>query len=164
MGLITPAVGTIFWGTIVFVILMILLAKFAWKPLLAAVKEREQGISDSLALAEKTKAEMTQLQSENEALLKDARIERDKIIKEASDTSKQLIEEAKSKSKEEADKIIVDANKAITIEKNAAMSEIKSHVATLSLEIAEKIIKGELTSNDKQKALANQLADDISLN
>lgn len=164
MELLTPSVGTIFWSTIVFVILMLLLAKFAWKPMLKAVNDRENSITDALSLAEKTKAEMAQMQSENEALLQKARAERDQIIKEASEASKSLVAEAKDKAKVEADKIIHDAHKAITNEKNAAMTEIKSHVALLSLEIAEKIIKGELASNDKQKALADQLADGISLN
>ena len=164
MELITPSVGIIFWGTLVFVILVILLAKFAWKPILTAVKDREDSIADSLALADKTKAEMAQLQSENEALLQEARAQRDQIIKEANEASKVLVAEAKDKAKAEADKMISDAHKAITNEKNAAMSEIKTHVAALSLEIAEKIVKGELASNDKQKALADQLAEDISLN
>ena len=164
MELITPSIGIIFWGTIVFVILLILLAKFAWKPILKAVKDREDSIADSLALADKTKAEMMQLQAENETLLKEARVERDKIIKEASETSKLMITEAKDKAKLEADKMISDASKAITNEKNSAMAEIKTHVAALSLEIAEKIIKSELSSDDKQKTLANQLAEDISLN
>ncbi len=164
MELITPSVGTIFWGTVVFTLLIFILAKYAWKPMLKAVNDREESIADSLALAEKTKLEMMQLQAENENLLKEARVERDKIIKEANEASKQLVAEAKDKSKVEADKIITDAHKAITIEKNSAMAEIKNHVAALSLEIAEKIIRGELSSDDKQKALANQLADDISLN
>ncbi|MDX1348619.1 MAG: F0F1 ATP synthase subunit B [Putridiphycobacter sp.] len=164
MELITPSVGTIIWSSIVFIILMLLLAKFAWKPMLKAVNDREASIADSLALAEKTKAEMAQLQSENEALLKEARVERDKIIKEANEASKAMVAEAKDKAQAEADKIIGDAHKAITNEKNAAMSEIKSHVAALSLEIAEKVIKGELASSDKQKALASQLAEDISVN
>ncbi len=164
MELITPSVGVIFWGTIVFVILLILLGKFAWKPILTAVKSREESIADSLALAEKTKAEMAQLQSDNENLLKEAKLERDQLIKAANETSKQMIADAKAQAQVEADKIVADANKAILNEKNAAMAEIKTHVAALSLEIAEKIIKGELASNDKQKALADQLAEDISLN
>ncbi len=164
MELLTPSVGTIFWGTIVFVILMMLLAKFAWKPMLSAVKNREESISEALELADKTKAEMATMQAQNESLLKEARIERDKIIKEATEASKQLVTEAKENAQVQANKIMDDANQAILNEKNAAMSEIKTHVAVLSLEIAEKIIKGELTSDTKQKALADQLADDISLN
>jgi len=164
MDLITPSVGTIFWGTIVFAILMILLAKLAWKPMLTAVKEREQSIADSLELADKTKHEMQQLQAQNETLLKEARAERDNIIKEANEAGKRLVVEARDTAKVEAHQLIEDAQKAITNEKNAAMAEIKTHVAALSLEIAEKIVKGQLSSDDKQKSLANQLAEDINLN
>jgi F-type H+-transporting ATPase subunit b len=164
MELLTPSVGIIFWGTIVFVILMLLLAKFAWKPLLSAVKEREQSISESLELADKTKNEMIQLQAQNENLLKEARAERDNIIKEANDAGKRLVTDAKDIAKTEANKMIADAQVAINNEKNSAMAEIKTHVAALSLEIAEKIVKTQLSSDDKQKALANQLAEDISLN
>ena len=164
MDLLTPSVGTIFWGTIVFVILLLLLAKFAWKPMLTAVKERENSIADSLELADKTKHEMQQLQAQNENLLKEARAERDNIIKAANDAGKRLVTEAKEVAKTEADNMIADAQVAIRNEKNSAMSEIKTHVAALSLEIAETIVKGQLSSDDKQKALANQLAEDISLN
>ena len=157
MELITPSVGTMFWGGIVFILLLILLAKFAWKPMLSAVKEREQSIEESLLLAEKTKHEMKQLQAQNEKLLKEARAERDNMIKE-------IIAEARQNAKVEANKIIEDAQKAIVNEKNKAMSELKTHVAALSLEIAEKIVKGELSNDDKQKTLANQLVDDINLN
>jgi F-type H+-transporting ATPase subunit b len=164
MELITPSVGTMFWGGIVFILLLILLAKFAWKPMLSAVKEREQSIEESLLLAEKTKHEMKQLQAQNEKLLKEARAERDNMIKEASKVSKEIIAEARQNAKVEANKIIEDAQKAIVNEKNKAMSELKTHVAALSLEIAEKIVKGELSNDDKQKTLANQLVDDINLN
>ena len=164
MELLTPSVGIIFWGSIVFVILMLLLAKFAWKPLLSAVKEREQSISESLELAAKTKNEMIQLQAQNENLLKEARAERDNIIKEANDAGKRLVTDAKEIAKLEANKLIADAQVAINNEKNSAMAEIKTHVAVLSLEIAEKIVKTKLSSDDKQKELASQLAEEISLN
>lgn len=164
MDLITPAVGTIFWQSVVFILLLFILAKFAWKPILKMVNEREQSIADSLELAEKTKTEMKALQAQNEDLLKEARAERDNIIKEANEAGKKVLAEAKEGAKKEADKIIADAQKAIATEKNAAMADLKAHVATLSLEIAEKIVKGELASDDKQKALADKLADDVSLN
>ncbi len=164
MELITPAIGTMFWGGIVFILLLILLAKFAWKPMLTAVKDREKSIAESLELADKTKHEMQQLQAQNEKLLKEARVERDNIIKEANEVSKKLVAEAKQNAQKEANKILEDAQKAIVNEKNQAMAEIKTHVAALSLEIAEKIIKGELSSDDKQKTLANQLVEDINLN
>ena len=164
MDLLLPSVGTMVWGTIIFVILLILLAKFAWKPILTAVKEREESISDALALADKTRHEMQQLQAQNENLLKEARAEKDNIIKEANEAGKKLVTLAKDNAKTEADRMIAEASRVITSEKNAAMSEIKTHVASLSLEIAETIVKGQLSTDEKQKALANQLAEDICLN
>ncbi|MFD1553134.1 F0F1 ATP synthase subunit B [Putridiphycobacter roseus] len=164
MELLTPSIGTIVWSTIVFVILMLLLAKFAWKPMLKAVNDRENSISDALSLAEKTKAEMAALNAQNETLLKEARIERDQMIKEAGEAGATILAEAKDKATAAADKIVSDAHKAITNDKNAAMAEIKTHVASLSIAIAEKIVKSELTTSENQKKLANQLADEISLN
>lgn len=164
MDLITPAVGQLFWGGLVFIILLVLLGKFAWKPMLTSVNEREKSIKESIQLAEKTKAEMVALKSQNEDLLKEARIERDKMIKDATETAKKLIEESREEGKAQQAKIVAEAQKIINIEKSAAISELKTQVASLSLEIAEKIIKGELASDDKQKALAQQIANDISLN
>ena len=164
MDLVTPAVGQLFWGGLVFIILLILLTKFAWKPILSAVNEREQNIQESMDMAIKTKAEMEALQAQNQDLLKEARIERDKMIKEASETSKKLIEESREEGKAQQQKIVAEAQKIINAEKAAAISELKTQVAALSLEIAEKVIKGELSSDEKQKALAEQIANDISLN
>lgn len=162
--LITPAIGQIFWGGLVFLILLFLLKKFAWKPMLTAVNDREKSIQESIDLAEKTKAEMESLKAQNEDLLKEARAERDKMIKEASETAKKMKEEAVEEGKAQQAKIIADAQKVINAEKAAAITELKTQVASLSLEIAEKVIKGELASDDKQKALAEQIANDISLN
>ena len=164
MDIVTPAVGQLFWGGLVFIILLILLKKFAWKPILTAVNEREESIQESKDMAIKTKAEMEALQTQNQDLLKEARIERDKMIKEASETSKKLIEESREEGKLQQQKIVAEAQKIINAEKAAAISELKTQVASLSLEIAEKVIRGELASNDKQKALAEQIANDISLN
>ena len=164
MDLLTPSVGVIFWGTIVFVILLILLGKFAWKPMLTAVNEREKSISDSLELADKTRHEMQQLQAQNENLFKQAKAEKDNIIKEANEAGKKLVILAKENAKIEANRMIEEASRVITSEKNAAMSEIKTHVAALSLEIAETIVKGQLASDENQKTLANQLAEEINLN
>ena len=164
MDLVTPAVGQLFWGGLVFIILLILLKKFAWKPILTAVNEREESIQESMDMAIKTKAEMEALQTQNQDLLKEARIERDKMIKEASETSKKLIEESREEGKAQQQKIVAEAQKIINAEKAAAISELKTQVASLSLEIAEKVIKGQLASDDKQKALAEQIANDISLN
>lgn len=164
MDLVIPDFGLLFWTGLVFVSLVFVLAKFAWKPILNAVNEREKNISDSLELAEKTKAEMVALQSQNENILKEARAERDAIVKDARETAIKMVEDAKANSKSEADKIIVAAQQAIQTEKAAAMSEIKAQIATLSIDIAEKIVKTELASDDKQKALASKLAEDINLN
>ena len=164
MDLVTPAVGQLFWGGLVFIILLILLTKFAWKPILSAVNEREESIQESMDMAIKTKAEMEALQAQNQDLLKEARIDRDKTIKEASETSKRMIEESREEGKAQQQKIVAEAQKIINAEKAAAISELKTQVASLSLEIAEKVIKGELASDDKQKALAEQIANDISLN
>jgi len=164
MELITPAIGQIFWGGIVFIILLILLKKFAWKPILKAVDEREKSIQESIDLADKTKAEMKQLQAQNETVLRAARDERDQMIKEATESGKRLLQESKDAAKIQFDKIVAEAQLVINAEKAAAISDLKTQVAALSLEIAEKVIKGELSSNDKQKALADKLAGDISLN
>jgi F-type H+-transporting ATPase subunit b len=164
MDLITPAIGQIFWGGLVFLILLFILAKFAWKPMLSAVNKREESIQESIDLAAKTKAEMEALKLQNEDLLKEARMERDKMINDASATSKKLIEEARAEGQAQQNKIVEEAQKIIQNEKAAAIAELKTQVASLSLEIAEKIIKGELASDDKQKALAEQIANDISLN
>ncbi|MBK6952448.1 MAG: F0F1 ATP synthase subunit B [Crocinitomicaceae bacterium] len=164
MDLIQPAVGQMIWASLVFVILLFLLAKFAWKPILKAVNEREKSIAESIALADSTKAEMKQLQAQNETLLRDARIERDNMIKDATETGKRIIQESKETAKIEFEKIVAEAQEVIKSEKSAALADLKTQVASLSLEIAEKVIKGELASNDKQKALADKLAGDISLN
>lgn len=164
MELVTPAIGQIFWGGLVFILLLLILTKFAWKPILKAVNDREKAIQEAISLADTTKAEMKQLQAQNETLLRDARIERDNMIKEASETGKRIIQESKDTAKIQFEKIVAEAQEVIKSEKAAAITELKTQVASLSLEIAEKVIKGELASNDKQKALADKLAGDISLN
>lgn len=164
MDLILPDFGLLFWTGLVFCLLFFLLAKFAWKPILSAVNEREQKIAQALELAEKTKAEMTALKAENDQILKDARAERDQLLKEAKEAANGLVEAAKSKAKDEANKIVEAARQTISSEKAAAMAELKNHVASLSLEIAEKVVRQELSSDDKQKALANQLAGEIKMN
>jgi F-type H+-transporting ATPase subunit b len=164
MDLILPDLGLLFWTALVFCILLFLLAKFAWKPILSAVNAREQKITEALELAEKTRSEMQALQAENDKILKEARAERDNILREAKEAANQMIEAAKSKSKSEADKIVENARHTINSEKAAAMAELKTHVAALSLEIAEKVIRGELASDDKQKALADKLVGDINMN
>lgn len=164
MDLITPDIGLIFWTGLTFLILMFVLTKFVWKPIMGVVNKREQNIQEALDMAKKTKAEMEQLQTKNANLLKEARIERDEMIKEAKETTVQMIESAKAKAKEEADKIIENARISIEAEKTAAMSELRKDVAGIALEIAEKIIREELSSDEKQRKLAQSFADDINLN
>ena len=164
MELLLPGLGLLFWTGIVFCLLMFLLAKFAWKPILNAVNAREQKISEALDLAVKTQAEMKALKAENDQILKEARAERDNILKEAKEAANTMIEDAKSKSKVEAQKIVEAARLNINSEKAAAIAEIKTHVATLAVEIAEKVVRGELASDEKQKALAEKLAGDIQMN
>lgn len=164
MDLILPDFGLLVWTGLVFCLLLFLLAKFAWKPILSAVNEREGKISEALALAEKTKAEMQALKAENDQILKTARAERDAILKEAKEAANGMVEEAKNKAKDEAAKIVEAARQNISSEKAAAMADLKNHVASLSLEIAEKVIRQELTADDKQKALADKLATEIKMN
>lgn len=158
------SVGLFFWQSLIFLALLFLLRKFAWKPILNAVNEREQKISDSLEQAEKAKEEMKALQAKNEDLLKEARAERDAMIKDAKATANKMVEDAKNTAKEEGAKMLTSARASIEAEKTAAISELKNQVAAFSIEIAEKILKGELTSDDKQKALADKMAESINLN
>lgn len=158
------SVGLFFWQTILFIALILLLRKFAWKPILSAVEEREKNISEAIEQAQRAREEMARLKSSNEDLLKQAREERDNILKEATQVKEQIIAEAKNKAKEEAEKILTASRLAIHNEKMAALTELKNQVAVLSIEIAEKILRNELSKDDKQKQLANALADEINLN
>jgi F-type H+-transporting ATPase subunit b len=164
MDLIVPSIGLIFWMTITFLIVFLLLRKMAWKPILASLKERENSIQTALDSAEKAKQEMQALQASNEAILLEARNERDKLLKEARETKESIIAEAKAGAQKEADKIMQNAKENIQSEKVAAMDEIKNQVAKLSIEIAEKIIRTELSSDEKQKALVNTMLDEVNLN
>jgi F-type H+-transporting ATPase subunit b len=164
MDLITPDLGLIFWTGLVFLLLMFILTKFIWKPLMGAVKARETNIQEALEMAEKTKAEMKKLQTQNENLLKEARLERDSMIKDAKEVSTRMVEEAKTKAKAEAEKVLANAQLAIAAEKNAALTELKTQVATMALEIAEKVVRQELAGADQQKQMASKLAEEISLN
>jgi F-type H+-transporting ATPase subunit b len=164
MELITPGIGLVFWTTIVFVILFVLLAKFAWKPILGAIKEREQSIENALAAAENAKAEMAKLKSDNERILLEARNERDALLKDARETKEKLIAEAKSIAASEGEKMLAAARTNIQNEKLAAIAELKNQVAVLSIEIAEKILKSELSSDEKQKSLVNNMLKDVNLN
>lgn len=164
MEIITPAVGQLFWGGMVFLMLLFILGKFAWKPILSAINEREMTIKESLDLAEKTKAEMEVLQASNENLLKEARVERDAMIKDAKETTNKMVADAKAIARIEADKVQTLARDAFNAEKVAAIAELKTQVASISIEIAEKVLRGELASQDKQTSLANKLVEDINMN
>lgn len=164
MDLITPEFGLVFWTAITFLCLLFILRKFAWKPILGAVEEREEGIKSALASAEKAKLEMQNLQADNEKLLKDARAERETMLKEARDIKNKMIEDAKGEAQVQASKMISQAQAAIESEKKAAMAELKNHVAELSLEIAEKVVRTELANKDKQLKLVETMLDEKSLN
>ena len=164
MDLILPDYGLLFWTGLVFCLLLFLLAKYAWKPILNAVNAREQKIQEALDLADKTRAEMQLLNAENEKILKEARSERDSLIKDAQEIAYKLVDEAKNKAKIEASKIVESAKVSISMEKAAAITDLKNQLAGYSLSIAEKIVRGDLASDEKQKALANKLADDINMN
>lgn len=163
-SLIEPGVGLIFWTTITFLLLIFLLGKFAWKPILGAIKTREKNISDALAAAESALKDMRELKSANEAILNQARTDRDSLLKEARETKDSIIAEAKAKANSEAERILASAREQITNEKNAAVAELKNQVASLSIEIAEKILRSELSNDEKQKALVSNLMKDVNLN
>ena len=158
------SVGLFFWQTVLFIALLLLLRKYAWKPILNTVNEREQKIADSLELAEKTKKEMEALKAQNDNLLKEARAERDALIKDAKATASKMVEDAKTTAKEEGSKMLAAAKSSIDAEKASAIKELKTEVAGFALEIAEKVVRGELSSDAKQKALAEKLVEDINLN
>ncbi len=164
MDLITPQFGLFFWNLLAFLIVFLILKKFAWKPILNSLNERESGIADSLATAEKVKAEMAQMKSENEALLQSAREERATMIKDAKTASDKMIAEAKDKAKAEYDKIVSDAQHAITQQKNAALIDVKNQVGALVLEVSEKIIRRELSNKGEHEKYITDLAGSIKLN
>lgn len=164
MDLLTPGPGLIIWQLFVFVLLVILLGKLAWKPILSSLKEREESIQQALDAAEKAKVEMAALKSDNEKLLREAREERDKILRDARDAAGRLHDQAQTDAKKNADKIIEDAKAVIQTEKNAALRDVKAQVAMFSLEIAEKLIKNNLKDDKAQKELADTFIKDLKLN
>ncbi|PKQ45728.1 F0F1 ATP synthase subunit B [Confluentibacter flavum] len=160
----TAPESLIFWTTIIFVIFFFLLKKFAWKPILVAVKSREESINNALKSAEKAKLEMQNLQADNQKLLQEARLERESMFKEARDIKVKMIEDAKGEAQDQANKIIEQAQAAIESEKKAAIAELKSQVANLSIEIAEKVMRAELSSNDKQLKLVESMLGETKFN
>lgn len=162
--LVLPDIGLVFWNTIAFLVLLIVLGKFAWKPMLKAIAERESGIEEALLRADKMKAEIAAMQNENEALLAKAREERAGMIKDAKDTADKMVSEAKDKAKQEYDRIISDAQLAITQQKNAALTEVKNQVGSLVVEVAEKILRKELSNKAEQESYIKQIAEGVKLN
>jgi F-type H+-transporting ATPase subunit b len=162
--MLTPDLGLLLWNLIAFLILLFILRKFAWKPILNSLKTRETSIAESLATAEKVKAEMAQLKSENEALLAKAREERAQMLKEARDTKDKIINEAKEQAKTEANKIISDAHAAIQQQKMAALTDVKNQVGNLVIEVAEKVLRRELGDKAQQETFIKKLADEVKLN
>lgn len=164
MELLTPGTGLIIWQLIIFVALVFLLSKLAWKPIINSLKEREGSIQNALDTAERARAEMAQLKSDNEKLLKEARIERDNMLKEAREVANRMKDEATADAKKSADKIINEARAAINVEKEAAMRDVRAQVALFSLEVAEKLMKKNLSSDKEQKNLVEGFINDLKLN
>ncbi len=164
MDLVTPDVGLLFWTFCSFVILYLLLKKFAWKPILGSVNDRETSIREALLAAENAKKEMENLKSDNEKILKEAKIERENMLKDAREIKTKLIADAENQAKEQASKLIESAQLAIQNEKNSAMNELKQTVVELSVGIAEKVISSELEDKNKQLKVVENMLNDASLN
>ena len=164
MDLVTPDVGLLFWTFISFTILYFLLKRFAWKPILGSVNDREMSIREALLAAENAKKEMQNLKSDNEKILKEAKAERENMLKDAREIKNKLISDAETQAKLQASKLIESAQKAIQNEKNSAMNELKQTVVELSVEIAEKVISSELEDKSKQLKVVENMLNNASLN
>ncbi|GMQ27937.1 F0F1 ATP synthase subunit B [Algoriphagus confluentis] len=164
MDLITPSSALIFWQLFGFLGLLFILIKFAWKPMLAALEERETSIENSLKAAEQARNEMANLKAENEKLLQEARLERDTILKKAQETSVKMIEEAKNEASKVAAEQIENAKAVIETEKKAALTEVKNQVALLTLEVTEKLLRKNLSDEKAQKELVEEFVKDLKLN
>ena len=162
--LLSPSIGLIVWSLLAFLIILWLLKKFAWKPILKALDERETSIQNALDEAKKAREEISNLKADNEKILAEAKTERDIILKEAREIKDKIISEAKDRAGKEAEKLISIARENINNEKMAAITELKNQVAHLSIEIAEKILKQELAEKDKQKTVINNLLQDVKMN
>lgn len=164
MDLLNPSFGLLIWTILAFLIVFFILKKFAWKPILSSLDAREKGIADALATADKVKADMQQLKSENEALLNKAKEERALMLKDAKDTADKMISDAKEKAKSEYDRIVADAQLAIQQQKNAALTDVKNQVGNLVIEVAEKVLRKELGDKPQQEKYIKDLAEGIKLN
>ncbi|MFB9863240.1 F0F1 ATP synthase subunit B [Rufibacter immobilis] len=163
MELVTPALGLLFWQVVTFLVVLFLLSKFAWKPIMGALREREESIDSALTMAEKAKLEMQSLKADNERLLNEARAERERILKEATDAANHLVESARAKASEEGARMVEQARLSIENEKKAALTEVKNLAATLSIDIAEKLIRRELQDEQAQRALVQSYLQDAQL-
>jgi len=164
MNLLNPGFGLVFWTAITFLILLIILRKFAWKPILDAVDEREKSISESLEAADQAKTDMLHLKEDNKQMMKEAREQRDQMLRDAQDMKKRLIADATDEAGKKSAEMIAKAQESIRSEKNAAIKELKSQVGLLSIEIAEKVIKAELKDEKSQKALVEKMLKEVQLN
>jgi F-type H+-transporting ATPase subunit b len=164
MGLVLPDFGLLFWMMLTFLIVLYILKKFAWKPILGSLKEREDSIEDALRSADKAREEMAKLQADNEKILAEARIERDNLLKEARNVKQQMIDDAKKQADTEAKKMIDSAKQAIENEKASAIDEMKKSIAAMSIQIAEKILKQQLADSKEQQELVDKYLKDLKLN
>lgn len=164
MELLTPELGLFFWTLVAFLVVLFILKKFAWGPIVKMLHERESGIADSISAAEKVKEEMKLLQAQNETLLAQAREERTAMLKDAKETKDKIISEAKEQAKVEANKIMDDTRLQIERQKNAAMTEVKNEIGNLAVEVAEKILRKQLAGQEAQHNFVKMLADEIKLN
>jgi F-type H+-transporting ATPase subunit b len=164
MDLIIPSAGLIFWQLFGFLALLFILIKFAWKPMLATLADREASIDGALKAAEQARNEMANLKAENEKLLQEARLERDNILKKAQDASAKMIEEAKTEAGKQGAVMIENAKAVIETEKKAALAEVKNQVAMLTLEVTEKLLRTKLSDDKAQSALVDEFIKDLKLN
>jgi len=163
-ALLSPAFGTVIWASIAFIVVLLLMRRMAWGPILKALSDREESITAALNEADKARQEMAALSDENERLLKEARKERDSILTEARETATQMVAEARAKAQAEADRDLANARDAIAVERKAAVAELKAEVASLSIDIAERLMRQQLERNDEQQQLVNKLIDESPLN
>lgn len=163
MNLITPELGLLFWQTITFLCLLLLLSRFAWKPIMSSLREREETIENALKSAEMARQEMAKLRSDNERLLDEARAERDAMMRKAQQTADIIVEEAKNKAAAESNRIVESARAAIQSERQAAVDDIRRQIAVLSVDVAEKVIRRQLRDEPQQRQLVDQLVKDIHL-
>jgi F-type H+-transporting ATPase subunit b len=164
MELLTPELGLFFWTLLAFLIVFFILKKFAWKPILKSLGDRERGIAESIASADRVRKEMGAMQAENEKLLAQAREERQNMLREAKEAGDKMINEAKDRARVEADKMIADARQQIEQQKMAALTDVKNQIGFLAVEVAEKVLRRNLATDSAQTEYARQLVEDVKLN